>query len=42
MFHSNFIWSIFYKNSKSLSCMPETDIIFWIKYTSIENKVKES
>ena len=33
-----FVWSVFYKNIKLLSCTPETNIILYINYTSIKNK----
>ena len=33
LFCNNFKWSIIYKNTESLCCPPETDIIFQVNYT---------
>ena len=34
----NFKWSIIYKNTESLCCTSEINIILYINYTSIKNK----
>ena len=38
LFCDNFKWSIIYKNTESLCCTPETNVILQINYTSIKNK----
>ena len=36
IFYNNFIWSIIYKNIKSLCCTPEINIRLLVNYTSIK------
>ena len=39
IFYNNFKWSIIYKDFESLCCIPETCIILYISYASIEKKL---
>ena len=38
LFYNNFKWSTIYKNIESLCCIPKTNIILYINYTSTKNK----
>ena len=39
-FHNNYKWNIIFKNCESLHCTPVTDIVLYINYTQIKNKLK--